>query len=1008
MFRALTSTAGDQFSLLFVSLIAVSFAASPAAAQDAGKKEEKIEEITVTGTQIKGARISGALPVSIISVQDIEAYGIDSGDELLDLMPENGNNFFTEAESISGGVNSARGDIGAFNLRSMGTGNTLVLVNGRRLVMAPQYQTEEVGGSFVPVNTVNSNTIPVFGVERVEVLREGASAIYGADAVAGVVNTVLKKDFEGFTIRSKFTDFDNLPRNDTNLTLQWGKNFNGGATNVGVFVNYLDRGRVNSQDDPRWANADFRYRIPVGSPWEGNTSFRNDSANSIYGQYDVTTSASGQGLSGTLTDSSGEFETFPSGHPDCDWDLGYGTCGAIDGNGTYRHNLNENRDLNSDLQRTSAFVYINHELENGVESFTEIGAYRYQSNLFRHGAAPFSTVKLRVGAENYWNPFGPCGSPNRLPDAVIPGVTCDGLELEIDNYRFTELPRIVDNDGDSFRLLQGFRGSEGAWDWETALTWSRATADDVTHNRVSNILMAEALFDPTPAAYNPFSGGVDSNIERALVDVYRKSKSELRMLDLKLSNAEFAQLPAGPMGFLFGAEYREESFVDERDPRLDGRIVFTDYQGDTYPYVSDVVNSSPTPSSRGSRSVVSLFSEVAVPIFEGLDMQLAVRYEDLSDTGSTTVPKIALGWQVFEPLLLRASWSQGFRAPNLVTINEEIVARQNTRTDWACTYAAENGGDPDQDTLDCSNSTQRIAQGSKDLRPEESDNFSVGLVLEPIKDMTLTLDYWGIEKKDTIGLFGEENHTLLDLYQRLQAGTSNCAANPGNSAVVRADPGDDESAIYLAAGICPAGDIQYIDDNYLNLDTRTIKGVDLGWYYNLDTSLGNFDFRLVWSRLLEYEQDAGGDSLILVDAKNSGLIPATYPIEGFADLIRKDGNQEDRANLTVAYNRGELGASVTAFYVGDFYQDSLTIDNPDPAIYGPSPTLQYTIPSMTTYNAKIDYTWRPSERYSFRTRFGINNLTDERAPLADRYFGYFADSHRDLGRSYYLDLRLDF
>ncbi|MGB5336351.1 MAG: hypothetical protein WBN07_12080, partial [Woeseiaceae bacterium] len=103
-----------------------------------------------------------------------------------------------------------------------------------------------------------------------------------------------------------------------------------------------------------------------------------------------------------------------------------------------------------------------------------------------------------------------------------------------------------------------------------------------------------------------------------------------------------------------------------------------------------------------------------------------------------------------------------------------------------------------------------------------------------------------------------------------------------------------------------------------------------------------------------------------------------------------------------------LGASVTAFYIGDFYQDSLTIDNPDPAIYGPSPTLQYVIPSMTTYNAKIDYTFRPSDRYKLRTRFGINNVTDERAPLADRYFGYFSDSHRDLGRSYYLDLRLDF
>ncbi len=535
------------------------------------------------------------------------------------------------------------------------------------------------------------------------------------------------------------------------------------------------------------------------------------------------------------------------------------------------------------------------------------------------------------------------------------------------------------------------------------MTWSRATADDITRNRVSNTLMAEALFDPTPAAYNPFSGGIDNNIERALIDVYRKSETELRMFDVKFSNAEFYQLPAGPLGFLAGAEYRDESFVDERDPRLDGRIVFTDYQGDTYPYVSDVVNSSPTPTSRGSRSVFSLFSEVAVPILENLDMQLAVRYEDLSDTGTTTVPKVALGWQVMEPLLLRASWSEGFRAPNLVTINEEVVARQNTRTDWACVYAAENGGDPDQDTLDCSNSTQRIAQGSAALKPEESDNFSVGLVLEPVEDMTFTLDYWTIEKTDTIGLFGEENHTLLDLYNRLQAGASNCTATTGNSAVVRADPGVDESAIYLAAGICPAGDIQYIDDNYLNLDTRTIKGIDLGWYYNVDSAVGNFNFRLVASRLLEYEQKAGGDSLTLVEAQQSGLIPANYPIAGFADLIGKDGNQETRANFTVAYNKEDLGASITAFYIGDFYQDSLTIDDPNNA----GQLLRYTIPSMTTYNAKVDYTFRPSDRYNLRARFGINNLTDERAPLADRYFGYFADSHRDLGRSYYLDLRLE-
>ena len=186
--------------------------------------------------------------------------GLESGDELLDAMPEQGQNFFNEAENISGGVNSARGDIGAFNLRNIGTGNTLVLMNGRRVVNSATYQTEEVGGSFVPVNTVNSTVIPVFGVERLEVLRDGASAIYGADAVAGVVNTVMKNDYDGFTIRGRWTpSWDDIPRDDASATIEWGKLFNGGRTAVGVFANYLHRDRVNSQDDREMGG----FRLPA-------------------------------------------------------------------------------------------------------------------------------------------------------------------------------------------------------------------------------------------------------------------------------------------------------------------------------------------------------------------------------------------------------------------------------------------------------------------------------------------------------------------------------------------------------------------------------------------------------------------------------------------------------------------------------------------------------------------------------------------------------------------------
>ncbi|MFK7957879.1 MAG: TonB-dependent receptor [Lysobacterales bacterium] len=976
---------------------AFALTASAAWAQSSGNDDEDtIEEVVVTGSHIRGAQISDALPVSIIRSEDIEMLGIDSGDELLDQITENGQNTFNEAENIGGGVNSARGDVGAFNLRNLGTGNTLVLLNGRRVVNSAAYQTEEVGGSFVPVNTANSATFPVYGIDRVEVLKDGASALYGADAVAGVVNTVLKKDFEGLTARIKYNEFPSLERNDTNIAIEWGKFFNNGATNVGVFYNYLDRGRVNAQEDARWANSDFRSRIPEDSPYAGSTQFRNNSINSLFGQFDAVGSVSGLNIAGVVTDSSGEFEVFPAGDPRCAVNLNFGTCLAPDGQGVIRYNLNDFRDLNSDLERHNLFVHLNHQFDSGMEAFTELHYYTSDTNISRHPSAPFTSVRLRVSADNYYNPLGPCGSPNRLPDSVIgTDVPCSGVELQIDNYRFAEVPRIVDNNKDTYRFLQGLRGTAGDWDWEGAILWSKAEAEDITRNRVSNLLITEALSDPTPAAYNPFSGGVDSNIERALVDVFRNNEAELKMFDFKISNPDVYKLPAGPVGAFVGFEYREESFVDDRDPRLDGTIAFTDFDGDTYPFVSDVVNSSPTPDSRGERDVTSLFAELQVPILDNLDLQLALRYEDFSDVGDTNVAKVALGWRPLDQLLVRGSWSEAFRAPNLVTINEEIVARQNTRTDFACLFAAENGGDPGQDTLDCVNSTQRIAQGSQNLVPEESDNYSVGLVFEPTIDLTFTLDFWSIEKEMTIGLFGETNHTLLDLVNRLENGLNNCGSFQGNPAVNRiSDIEADAAAIYTAAGICPAGDIDFILDDYANLDTRTVRGHDIGVYYNIDTRAGDFAFTYNASFLDKYEQEAGGQAADLVAAQNSGLLPANFPVSGFQNLERIDGNIDEKHTVRLSWRKNNYGASVSGLRLGDFIQDSLNLAD----------GTQFVVPSMTTYNLNLDYRFNIGDS-RLRARFGINNFTDERAPLADRFFGYFADVHRDLGRYYYTELR---
>jgi outer membrane receptor protein involved in Fe transport len=976
-----------------VAAAMVAIFATSAAAQDADTDDGAIDEIVVTGSQIRGANISDALPVSIISATDIEALGIDSGDELLEFMAEQGQNFFSESDNIAGGVNSARGDIGAFNLRNLGTGNTLVLLNGRRLVNAASYQTESVGGSFVPVNTVNSQSLPVFGLDRVEVLRDGASAIYGADAVAGVVNYVLKTDFEGFRIRTRFSDYDHLPRSDQRLTLEWGKNFNNDKTNLSVFADVYNRDRVNSQDEARWADSDFRSRVPVGSPWEGSISFRNNSANSEYGQFDII----GGSVSG-ITDSRGEFETYPAGSPECQWNLGFGTCGAVDGQGTFRYNSNENRDILSELQRINVFAFLNHEFNNGVESFTEFSAYLSDTNTIRHASTRLSAVaRYTVAADNYYNPFGPIGSPNRLPDSVIgTGVPAGGLALQIDNYRWAQVPRIVDNDGETYRLLQGFRGSWGDWDWDTAVTWSRAEKTDITHNRISNTLLQAALNDPTPAAFNPFSGRVGTNIEQMLIDVRRDNKTELKMIDFKMSRNDIFEMPAGPVALLAGVEFREVSFVDDRDPRLDGTINFTDDSGNTYPFVSDVLNSSPTADSSGDRDVTSLFSELQIPLHETVDVQLALRFEDFSDVGNTTVGKIAVGWRPIEQVLIRGSWSEAFRVPNLVTVNETGVARSNTRNDNVCFFA-----DPDEDTLDCRHGIQRTAQGSQDLVPEESTNTSFGVVVEPVEGLTFTLDFWEIEKDNSIGLFGEDNHTTLDLLSRLAQGTSNCASVQGNPAVVRDDPSTlapEEAALYMAAGLCPAGEVQRIDDRYANLDTRTVRGHDIGVYYNIETSVGSFDIRYVAAFLDKYEQIPGGDAASLLAAQASGLIPPTIAVTGFADLVRQDGNAEEKQTVRVSWRKENWGAAVSGVRLGDFIQTRLTL----------SDGTEYVIPSMTTFNASVDYRFDTFSGSNTRVRAGIKNLTDERAPLADVRFGYFSDMHRDLGINYYLDLRLSF
>ena len=969
--------------------------------------DDEVEEIVVTGSQIKGAKITGSLPVSILSSADIEALGVDSGDDLIENIVEQGQNYFTEAEDASGGVNASRGDMGAYNLRNLGVGNTLTLLNGRRLVSSPGYQTELIGGDYVPTTSVNSNLIPVTGIERLEILRDGASAIYGADAVAGVINNVLQQDFEGLTVRSKVIAYDHFATEDTKTTVKWGSFFNDGATNVSVFFDYYDRGNINAQEDPRWGAGDHRPFVDDDSPWKTSTSFRNLSSNSLYGQFDMVKSSehgSSNPLNHVFTDSNGEFEVFPLGDPRCNnrasqdgaiFDTGYGTCIAQDGNGAIRANFWGKTDVRSELERMNVVMFINHDMGNGTEAFTEVAFYTSESDRIAHPSYAFSSSKHRVGPDNYWL--------NSLRfDGTVDGTTYSeflfaGYQLYMDNYRYEERQRLVNVKKDTYRFLQGFRGSTGDWDWETAFVTSKATSDDVTSNRMSNNLLKEALNDATAAAYNPFSANnYATNIERTLIDVYRKGSSELTMFDFKMSNNELWTLPAGDVGLLLGFELRDEEMDDDRDPRLDGTITYTDYEGDTYPLVADVLNSSPTGDVSGSRDVTSFFAELQIPVAESVDMQVAVRNEDFSDFGNATVGKLAVGWQAAPWISLRASVSTAFRAPNIIQVNEKTVVRSGTRYDRAAFQV--NAVQSVENVIDSDSryTIQRMATGASGLDAEESDNTSFGFVLTPTDNLLVTVDTWTIEKDKTIGLFGRENQTVNDMLLRFANGTNNCDTFAGDPLVVREAPDEGDAAGFAAAGVCPFGDIKYIQNDYTNMALRTVEGTDVGVYYNFESNYGDFDVRYYGTFLDKFEQKASGDFADLQAKKDSGEIPESIPLKGFGDLLGKDGVYDKKHSVRVSWDKGPYRVSLTGLKKGSFEQTSLGLKN----------GVAYVVPSMTTMNLTMSYNF-DLRGNNARVRFAVKNLEDERAPTADRYYGYYADAHQDYGRNFYLDFQLN-
>tara|TARA_B100001250_G_scaffold138990_1_gene119042 strand:+ start:1077 stop:4151 length:3075 start_codon:yes stop_codon:yes gene_type:complete len=980
--------------------------------------EETVEEIVVVGSQIKGAKITGALPVTIITTDDIESLAIESGEELIADLAESGTNNFNQSD-FNGGYNANRGDMGGLNLRNIGTGNTVTLINGRRIVNAPSYATEWIGGSYVPVQSANSNVIPVYGSERIEILRDGASAIYGADAVAGVVNTVLKDDFEGLTIRARTNGYEQFAAHDQKLSIQWGKDLSNG-TNISVYFDRYDRDRIRGIEDPKWANGDFRRFLP--SPTEGglgefnDTTWRNQSASSQWAQFYEGSNIFSMyraGDSNCTSNSSTNLYNIPGADHMCLYD----SSSIRDEN---RVSYGQYMDKRGELERNNLYIYINRELDSGVEAYTEIGFYTseinrvlYPGTVLGSGSATKNgggTQPFVIPSTNYW-----------LNQLVRPNgdkfVDEEGDLLYARYFRF-QTPRGYDSKRETWRFVQGWTGNRGDWDWDTALVLSKATSEMDNFGRVDMNALDAALADSTSSAFNPFCAGVDCNEEQVLTTIFRNNSTSLYMFDFKASNPALWSMPAGDVAFLVGAEVRSEKMTDERDPNINGTIPWTTVQGVTFPYVSNISNSSPSPNTSGERLITSFFSEAQIPLAENLDSQIALRGENFDDVGSTVVGKFALGYQPVDALKVRASYSTTFRAPNLITVNEGMIARSNTQEDPL--YTAAIGENYENYSI------QRVAQGNEDLESEESTNTSLGIVLTPTDNLVITIDKWQIEKENTIGLFGERNHMLLDTLIRKQGGVNECTGNP---LVVRGsfiEDNDAASPTYNGtwdSGLCKAGQVIRVMDTYINLDERNMEGTDIAIEYSVDTNFGSFTAKLMNVHYDKFEQIASGANAALIEAvQPGGPLDGLIAPSGYGDLIGtfdKVAYPEDRTSMKISWKYNQWQVYLSGNRISSFQELAVTDNAKSVDLSGSSNDIYacsgtgtwssstdgcgdtWTVDDFMTLNLTIGYTLENG----IRVRGQIRNLEDERAPLADEYtWGAVSDVHSDYGRSYSLEI----
>ena len=853
----------------------------------------------LTGSRLTRAHTDGSTPIEILTKPELNLRGSATVAEKLKFLPAVSGNP-TSTAVTNGGDGTA-----TVTLRGLPASNTLVLINGRR-----------VAADGLEGDAIDLNTISPAAIDRIEILKDGASAIYGADAIAGVVNIVMKEHYNGLFLETFYgqTSRNDMQTNNTNLL--WGRDFKYGSIFVSL-TSYEQEG-ILSRDRTESANAD-------GRRWGGV-----DERSSATPAARITLSPGNTVILGQ--DANGQY---------------------LNPNDTDSFRTATTEDLYNYSQQTAAFVPHEHksiyanvqlDLSERIGLFLETSV---DSTSARTRFAPtplftaFESTPVIVSANNRYNPFG--------------------VDIADVRRRMVEMPaRVQENDSTVKRIVTGLKGIHEQWSWDISYAFSQSKANEKSTNLLNINKLKTALGPDSECTDDCVSLNVFGPPGSISNDQLRFISTENRTRGLSRLNAwsfnivgPLATINTGQVELATGVEYRTET--TSKKPLRNNDEDLT-------------IGGANFGQAKGTRTVIDAYVETSLPLLhkqsseKSLDLELSTRYSNYNDFGETTNPKVGLVFRPNPDLLLRSTWSRGFRAPSL---NEmyKVASEKHARLTDPCSIADNVDLLPGCTQQTDSNRTQYLTEfeGNQDLQPERSTNNTLGLIWTPRKlpRFTSSIDIFRIKQRDVVDANAQNIVNMV------------AQTNAYSELVIRNIDGE----------------IQKVIAKNLNVGKREVKGLDINVRYQLPSQTsGRYALAINASHIHSYTTQANKHT-VTKDIAGTFADDAT---DGLGAIPKW------KANAGLIWKLKNWQGTYTIHYISSLEE---TV---------PGTQSQRDIYSWITHDAQLGYTFDFAGELQILA--GIDNLFDNGPPRVASGFNDNLDSrtHELKGRFYYLKFSQQF